>query len=111
MTVKGFSRKYKSFKVQKYFTEAEEPEKEGEEEKAVSKVVSLSGKVRRRMYTRAMRDMQAVQKRSKETLEKLHFTVDLVRSCNKQFDKTHFLLQSIDKLIELSIELFTVGCQ
>lgn len=38
----------------------------------------LSDKVRRRMFARAMQELQHAQKRSTETLEKLTFTVNLV---------------------------------
>jgi len=38
----------------------------------------LSDKVRRRMFARAMQELQHAQKRSTETIEKLAFTVNLV---------------------------------
>ena len=45
-----------------------------------SRVVSVSEKVRRRMYAKSMRELQHIQRRSKETLDRLNFTVDLVCS-------------------------------
>ena len=42
------------------------------------KLVNVSDKVRRRMYDKAMKDLQNIQCRSKETLDRLNFTVDLV---------------------------------
>lgn len=46
---------------------------------AVTRATSLTGKVRKRMYNKAMRDMKRLQLRSQENLAKLSFTVDLVR--------------------------------
>ena len=44
----------------------------------ITRASNLTGKVRKRMYNRAMRDMRALQLRSQENLAKLSFTVDLV---------------------------------
>ena len=46
----------------------------------ITRASNLTGKVRKRMYNRAMRDMRALQLRSQENLAKLSFTVDLVNS-------------------------------
>lgn len=46
---------------------------------AVTRATCLTGKVRKRMYNKAMRDMKRLQLRSQENLAKLSFTVDLVR--------------------------------
>ena len=45
----------------------------------------LSDKVRRRMFARAMQEVQHAQKRSAETLEKLTFTVNLVSRASVKF--------------------------
>ena len=52
---------------------------EKEETNTLIRTVNLSNKLRQRMYTKAMRDFQNIQKRSKETVDNLTFTVDLVR--------------------------------
>jgi perilipin-2 len=44
----------------------------------MTRVTSLSSKLRERMYKRAMKDLKGLQMRSKEKLEGLNFTVDLV---------------------------------
>ena len=44
----------------------------------MTKAANLTSKVRRRMYSRAVKDLQHVKKRSLETVDKLNFTVDLV---------------------------------
>ena len=44
----------------------------------LTRLSHLSDKVRRRMFARAMQEIQHAQKRSTETLEKLNFTVNLV---------------------------------
>jgi len=45
---------------------------------SVIKVTQLSDKVRRRMYQKALNNIQYAQKRSEEALEKLKFTLDLI---------------------------------
>ncbi|KAH3801102.1 hypothetical protein DPMN_154747 [Dreissena polymorpha] len=50
-----------------------------DEVSALTRVSSLSSKLRQRMYKRAMRDLSGLQMRSKEQLEKLNFTVDLIQ--------------------------------
>lgn len=57
--------------------------KEGEMDEAsaenpLTRASHLTTKVRRRMYKRAVRDLKNVQMRSRESLAKLNFTVDLV---------------------------------
>ncbi|KAJ8310928.1 hypothetical protein KUTeg_011520 [Tegillarca granosa] len=49
-------------------------------ENSVTRVSHLTTKVRRRMYKRAVKDLKNVQMRSLESLAKLNFTVDLVKS-------------------------------
>ncbi|CAH1252714.1 PLIN3 [Branchiostoma lanceolatum] len=77
--------------------EDEGKEKEGEgEEKAVvpveegtptlTRVTTLTGKVRRRVYTRAMSKLKDVQVRSQEALSNLHFTVDLIQYAKENID-------------------------
>lgn len=61
---------------------AEEGEKDEMDEyppNPLTRATNLTGKVRRRMYNRAMRDLKKLQLRSRENLAKLSFTVDLVR--------------------------------
>ncbi|XP_078656047.1 perilipin-2-like isoform X2 [Branchiostoma floridae x Branchiostoma belcheri] len=81
----------------KALEEDEGKEKEGEgEEKAVvpaaegtptlTRVTSLTGKVRRRVYTRAMAKLKDVQVRSQEALSNLHFTVDLIQYAKENID-------------------------
>lgn len=73
--------------VEKYLPESEELEdyeENGEEEhpgeaSTLTRVTTLSTKLRQRMYKRAMRDLKQLQVRSHETLERLHFTVDLIQ--------------------------------
>lgn len=74
-----------------YYLPEDQKEKKETDEKIpageatpLSRVVSISGKVRHRMYNRAMRDLQNAKKRSKETLDNLNFTVDLIA-----YAKTH----------------------
>ena len=55
-----------------------DPEKE--ETNTLIRTVNLSSKVRQRMFTKAMRDFQNIQKRSKETVDNMTFTVDLVNT-------------------------------
>lgn len=57
-----------------------------------TRVTSLSTKLRQRMYKRAMRDLRQLQVRSRERLEKLHFTVDLVSVLeqNDQYYRSSF---------------------
>ncbi|XP_045156473.2 perilipin-2-like [Mercenaria mercenaria] len=72
--------------VEKYLPPTEE--ELAEEKKAplevdevgtLTRVTSLSTKLRQRMYKRAMKDLKGVQMRSKEKLEGLNFTVDLIK--------------------------------
>ena len=51
---------------------------EVDEVSTFTRVTSLSGKVRRRMYKRALGDLKGLQIRSKEKMERMSFTVDLV---------------------------------
>jgi len=52
----------------------------------LTKAVAITGKVRARMYKRAIRELQRVQLRSKETLEKFGFTVDLIQYAKDSMD-------------------------
>ncbi len=52
----------------------------GTDANILSKAVSVGDKMRKRMYSRSLRDLKHVQMRSKETLEKLNFTINLVCS-------------------------------
>ncbi len=60
--------------------EVDEKVIEKEETNVVRKTLNLSSKVRRRMFTKAMRDFHNLQRRSKETVDHMTFTVDLVIS-------------------------------
>ena len=60
-----------------------DPEKE--ETNTLIRTVNLSSKVRQRMFTKAMRDFQNIQKRSKETVDNMTFTVDLVNTVVHDF--------------------------
>ena len=44
----------------------------------LTRAATIGSKVRRRTYARAMKDLNNIQMRSKDALEKLTFTVDLV---------------------------------
>jgi len=68
--------------------ETEEDEKplvddagELQQQTAMVKATKLSNKVRRRMYGRITSQLHSAQLRTKETVERLHFTVDLVTLC------------------------------
>lgn len=52
---------------------------EVDEVSTLTRVTSLSTKLRQRMYKRAMKDLKGLQVRSKEKLENLNFTVDLIQ--------------------------------
>lgn len=45
----------------------------------VSKALKLGSKVQRRLWSQTLKQVKRVQMRSGETLQKLNFTVDLVR--------------------------------
>jgi len=62
---------------EKELVDEEENEKQST---VVVKAANLSSKVRRRMYGRITRKLHNVQLRTKETVERLSFTVDLVIS-------------------------------
>lgn len=52
---------------------------------SIKKMGKVSTKLRKRLYNRALKNIQYAQKRSEETVEKLQFTVNLVRTeCWKQ---------------------------
>lgn len=71
--------------VEKYLPPGEEEKeadmtpKEVDEVSTMTRVTSLSNKLRQRMYKRAMRDLKGLQVRSKEKLEGLTFTIDLIQ--------------------------------
>ncbi|XP_076102334.1 perilipin-2-like isoform X1 [Mytilus galloprovincialis] len=78
-----FSEQY----VEKYLPESDSEDEENVEKEemdeyppnAVTRATCLTGKVRKRMYNKAMRDMKRLQLRSQENLAKLSFTVDLIQ--------------------------------
>ncbi|XP_013389392.1 perilipin-2 isoform X2 [Lingula anatina] len=85
--------------VEKYLPPApeEEEKKEGDEgeegdeqdpqvQTSLARVTSLSSKVRRRMYARAMKEMQHLQARSKETVANLAHTVNLIQYARDNFE-------------------------
>ncbi|KAL5005357.1 hypothetical protein ScPMuIL_018813 [Solemya velum] len=66
-------------------------EKEGKEEKGekkdpLTRVTTLSNKVRQRMYRKAMKDLTNVKVRSQDALSKLHSTVDLISYAKSHLD-------------------------
>lgn len=63
------------------YSEAEKEEVEMDEypQDPVSRAKTLTTKVRRWMYKRAVKEFKGIQLRSQENLQKLNFTVDLVR--------------------------------
>ncbi|XP_061172993.1 perilipin-2-like isoform X2 [Saccostrea echinata] len=83
--------------INKYLPPEEEEEKENETEKEevemdeypqdpVSRAQTLTTKVRRRMYKRAVKEFKGIQLRSKENLQKLNFTVDLIQYAKTNMD-------------------------
>ncbi|XP_048732411.2 perilipin-2-like isoform X2 [Ostrea edulis] len=83
--------------INKYLPEGEEEEKENEAEKEevemdeypqdpVSRAKTLTTKVRRRMYKRAVKEFKGIQLRSQENLQKLNFTVDLIQYAKTNMD-------------------------
>jgi perilipin-2 len=52
----------------------------------LTRVANIGSKVRRRTYARAMKDLSNIHLRSKETLEKLTFTVDLIQYAKTNVD-------------------------
>lgn len=61
---------------------------------SVNRASQVSTKVRKRLYHKALVNIQYAQRRSEETLQKLHFTVDLVST------KQNILCLSV-RLVEL----------
>jgi len=59
----------------------DDEEEEDQTATVVVKAANLSNKVRRRMYGRIMSQLRSAKLRTKETVERLNFTVDLVISC------------------------------
>ncbi|KAK3601189.1 hypothetical protein CHS0354_004389 [Potamilus streckersoni] len=83
--------------VEKYLPDSEEDgedeeeddnQKERSSENPLTKVASLSTKVRHRMYKRAMKDFKGLQMRSQETLSKLNFTVNLIQYAKANMEST-----------------------
>ncbi|XP_060595048.1 perilipin-2-like [Ruditapes philippinarum] len=60
-------------------TEAEKAPLEVDEVGTLTRVTSLSTKVSQRMFRRAIKDLKGLQMRSKEKLDSLNFTVDLIQ--------------------------------
>ncbi|XP_041465814.1 perilipin-2-like isoform X3 [Lytechinus variegatus] len=63
-------------------------------EATVQKASRVSNKVRRRVVNKAMRNVRYAQKRSQETLDKLHFTVDLIEYARTNIDSANKAVQS-----------------
>jgi len=59
--------------------ESENEEEPGEDKDTVKKALTVSNKLRRRMYGKSLKGFTAAKQRSQEALEKLHFTVDLIQ--------------------------------
>ncbi|XP_072037961.1 perilipin-2-like isoform X2 [Amphiura filiformis] len=65
------------------------PEKEGQvspTDVSMKKMGKVSTKLRRRLYQRALKNIQYAQKRSHETVEKLQFTVNLIDYAKSNID-------------------------
>ncbi|XP_071964806.1 perilipin-2-like isoform X2 [Antedon mediterranea] len=60
-----------------------------EEPGSIKRVTTLSSKVRRRLYQRAIKKVHYIQKRSQETIDRLHFTVDLIDYAKKNIDSAN----------------------
>ena len=72
-------------------TEKEENEmKKPVSSDTLTRAMNVGGKVKGRLHRHAMRKLGDVQKRSKETIEKLNFTVDLVSWTFKALMKENF---------------------
>jgi len=104
--------------VEKYLPEEEE-EKENVSEKSLSaatkaeldevsrqgivmtKAVQLGYKVRRRAYNHVAKQLKTMKMRSLETVDKLHFTVDLMEYARHNLDgvkgKVHYVWEEINK--------------
>ncbi|XP_038069060.1 perilipin-2-like isoform X2 [Patiria miniata] len=63
-----------------------ETEMEKESPSSVQRVNTLSKKVRRRLHKKALMNIRYAQKRSQETIQKLHFTVDLIDYAKESID-------------------------
>lgn len=61
---------------------------------SVNKASKVSNKVRRRLYYKALVNIQYAQKRSQETLQKLHFTVDLIQYAKENIDSANSGIRS-----------------
>ncbi|XP_071506454.1 perilipin-2-like isoform X2 [Diadema antillarum] len=67
-------------------------------EATFSQASRVTNKVRRRIVNRAMRNISSAQKRSKETLDKLHVAVDLM-----EYTKQH-MIQPASQAVQVRIE-------
>ncbi|CAH1796884.1 unnamed protein product [Owenia fusiformis] len=101
--------------VEKYLPD-DEPKNEGDETSRMevvpgkedvnqlTRAASLTGKVRRRLYNKAMSDLANIQKRSKDTLNRLNFTVDLIQYAQSNLDsakdKASYYWNEISKVEE-----------
>ncbi|CAH1788113.1 unnamed protein product [Owenia fusiformis] len=74
----------------------------------LTRAASLTGKVRQRMFSKAMSDLVNLQTRSKETLNRLNFTVDLIQYAQTNLDsakdKAAYYWEEISKVEETMSE-------
>ncbi|XP_033108803.1 perilipin-2-like isoform X4 [Anneissia japonica] len=56
---------------------------------SIKRVTTLSSKVHRRLYQRAIKRVRYIQKKSQETIDKLHFTVNLIDYAKKNIDSAN----------------------
>ncbi|XP_030833031.1 perilipin-2 isoform X1 [Strongylocentrotus purpuratus] len=63
-------------------------------EATVQRASRVSNKVRRRVVNKAMRNVRYAQKRSQETLQRLHYTVDLMEYARTNIDSANKAVQS-----------------
>ncbi|XP_022108138.1 perilipin-2-like isoform X2 [Acanthaster planci] len=64
----------------------EQEEEKRETPTSIQRVGTLTQKVRRRVHKKALANIRYAQKRSQETIQKLHFTVDLIDYAKKSID-------------------------
>ncbi|XP_071844210.1 perilipin-3-like isoform X2 [Apostichopus japonicus] len=61
---------------------------------SVNRASQVSTKVRKRLYHKALVNIQYAQRRSEETLQKLHFTVDLIQYAKENIDSANSGMKS-----------------
>jgi len=61
----------------------------------VSKAFQLGSKVQKRLWSQALKQMKRIQLRSRETLQKLNFSVDLIEYARTNFNEAKDKMESI----------------